>query len=99
MIVTFKSKSYANITMFGDIALRLLELMDFGCTVPGAISASDVPAALANLERGLSFISQEENDADEAEEDQPVISLNTRALPLIDLLKAAQFNNKEIRWE
>ncbi|HAJ92821.1 MAG TPA: hypothetical protein DCO71_09470 [Gammaproteobacteria bacterium] len=27
MLITFSSSAYANITMFGDVALRLLKLM------------------------------------------------------------------------
>ena len=42
MIVTFKTKPYADITMFGDVAIHLLKLMGHSGTVPGAIVAEDV---------------------------------------------------------
>ena len=47
MLVTFHTKAYANITMFGDVAKQLLELLGHSGTIPSAIKAEDVPAALA----------------------------------------------------
>ena len=99
MLVTFKSKSYANITMFGDIGKRMLELMDFGCKIPGGIIASDVSVALKNLELGLQSIPAEINSRQDADDDQPSINLHTRALPLIELLQAAACSDNEVRWE
>jgi hypothetical protein len=49
MLVTFTSKAYADITMFGDIAVTLLKMMGHSGTVPGAILAADLPAALSRL--------------------------------------------------
>jgi hypothetical protein len=49
MLVTFTTKAYANITMFGDVAVTLLKMMGHSGTVPGAILAADVPAALSRL--------------------------------------------------
>ena len=53
MLVTFKTKSYANIVMFGDVGTKMLELMNYGTSIPGAITAEDVSHALSNLQRGL----------------------------------------------
>ena len=50
MLVTFRTKAYPNITMFGDVAKQLLELMGHSGTVPGAVKAEDVPIALQRLE-------------------------------------------------
>ncbi len=49
MLVTFQTKAYAPITMFGDVAVTLIKLMGHSGTVPGAILAEDIPAALARL--------------------------------------------------
>ncbi|MCP4432390.1 MAG: DUF1840 domain-containing protein [Gammaproteobacteria bacterium] len=99
MLVTFKSKSYANITMFGDIAQRMLKLMDFGCKIPGGIVASDVPAALENLQLGLQSIPKEIDTSHDTDDDQPAIGLHTRALPLVELLRAAMSADNDVRWE
>ncbi len=59
MLVTFKSKSYANITMLGNIGMDMLEMMNFGTNVPGGIVATDLAEAeirtiTLTLIRGLS---------------------------------------------
>lgn len=99
MLITFKTKAYANITMFGDVGLGLLELMGFGSSIPGAIDSGDVPAALANLKTALDKMPQQVEPAGDAEEDQPAVSLHTRALPLIELLQAAIAEEAYVRWE
>ena len=53
MIVTFTTKAYTDITMFGDVALSLLNMMGHSGTVPSAILAADVPEALTQLTMNL----------------------------------------------
>ena len=99
VLVTFKSKSYADITMFGEVGLSLLKLMDYGVSVPGAIVAADVGKALVNLQQGLLKI-PEEVAPDEDEDDEPTqVNLPTRALPLIELLQAAYKGENDVRWD
>jgi len=43
MLVTFTTKAYADITMFGDVAVAMLKMMGHSTTVPGAIVAEEVP--------------------------------------------------------
>ncbi|NMS31594.1 DUF1840 family protein, partial [Vibrio parahaemolyticus] len=43
MLITFRCRSHSNVTMFGDIALDMLKMMGHSGTVPGSISAQDVP--------------------------------------------------------
>ena len=99
MLITFKTSAYANITMFGDVGLKMLEMMKFGKAVPGAITAEDVPQALNNLKLGLAKLPQppEETEAEDGNEPDP--SLHTRALPLLELLKAATVDHDLVRWE
>jgi hypothetical protein len=110
MLVTFKTKRYSNITMFGDVAVRLLQLMGHSGTVPGAISAADVPAALARLRAGLADHGKEvvgqkrdaddDRDADEDDDDRkaPKIDLAHRAVPLLELLESAIANEADVMW-
>jgi len=49
MLVTFTTNAHADTTLFGDVALALLKMMGHSATVPGAILAADVPAALSRL--------------------------------------------------
>ena len=99
MLVTFKTKSYANIVMFGDVATKLLEMMDYGTSVPGAIISEDLPKALNNLRRGLESVLEIVEPAGDADDDQPAVSLHTRAVPLIELLQSAIDDQNHVRWE
>jgi Domain of unknown function (DUF1840) len=98
MLVTFITDTYPNITMFGDVALSMLQMMGHSATVPGAIRAEGVPAALSRLtaaidaERSSPLLPNK--DADE-----PVISVAHRALPLINLLTVAAKSKSYVMWK
>ncbi|HNO76177.1 DUF1840 domain-containing protein [Nitrosomonas mobilis] len=98
MLVTFKTDAYANITMFGDVALDMLKIMGHSATVPGAILAADVPAALSRLTAAIDTEKTappvEDKDADE-----PMVSITHRALPLVNLLAAAAKAESNVMWE
>ena len=99
MLVTFRCRAYANITMFGDVAERMLEMMGFGKQVPGAISAEDVAQALQNLRHGLAALPDDPQPAGNEDDDEPSTSLRTRALPLVELLQAASADETPVSWE
>ena len=65
MLVTFRTKAHANITMFGDVAVTLLKLAGHSGTVPSAILAQDIPAALVKLEGGLPLVPMQAQACDE----------------------------------
>jgi hypothetical protein len=99
MLVTFSTSAYADITMFGDVAVRLLRLMGHSGTVPGALLEQDVGAALRRLEAGVAAYEEEApSQATQEESDEPRVSLRTRALPLIDLLRAAEKEKVDVMW-
>jgi hypothetical protein len=102
MLITFRCESYADITMFGDVAKSLLKLMGHSTVVPGAILAEDVPAALFRLKNAIK--------ADQSAMDTPIntggddfdgdaVSLATRAIPLIELLSAAAAAKCDVIWD
>lgn len=97
MLITFSTKAYADITMFGDVALHLIHLMGHSGSVPGAILAEDVPAALGQLRVALAAGPVEDQGTDSDEE--PKVSLNHRALPLIELLTAAASQGCNVMWD
>jgi hypothetical protein len=98
MLVTFTTNAYADITMFGDVALALLKMMGRSATVPGAILAEDVPAALGRLTAAIEAEKASAPAADE-DADEPVVSMAHRALPLIDLLAAAARAKTYVTWK
>ncbi|MBX2823201.1 MAG: DUF1840 domain-containing protein [Gammaproteobacteria bacterium] len=99
MLVTFKSTAYADITMFGEIAMSLLKMMGQSGQVPGAIRAKDLAAARKSLEENVAKLEPEEPErAPDPDEDAP-ISLSTRARPLLALLDASIESNVDVIWE
>ena len=74
--------------MFGDVALAMLKMMGHSATVPGAILAEDVPAALSRLTAAIEAEKASPPIEDE-DADEPVVSMAHPALPLIELLAAA----------
>ncbi|OBP17118.1 hypothetical protein A5320_20775 [Rheinheimera sp. SA_1] len=99
MIVTFHSKDYYPITMFGEAALQLIEKM--GCTpkVPGAIYAEDVPQALWQLQQNLEDLPQDLTATVAAEAAEAQVSLHTRAVPLLEMLRGAAKKQHNISWD
>jgi len=97
MLVTFTTDAYADITMFGDVALAMLKMMGHSPTVPGAILAEDVPAALSRLKAAIDAGKASPPVADK-DEDEPV-SMAHRALPLINLLAAAAKAESNVMWK
>ena len=98
MLVTFTTDAYADITMFGDVALSMLKMMGHSPTVPGAILAADVPVALSKLTAAIDADKVSVPDEDKGV-DEPVVSMANRALPLIDLFTAAAKANKDVMWK
>lgn len=98
MLVTFRTRTHADITMFGDVAKTLLKLMGHSGAVPSAMLADDLPAALARLEAAVAASKASEAKTDPDDED-PKPGLATRALPLIGLLKAAIADHTDVMWD
>jgi hypothetical protein len=87
--------------MFGDVAIKLLKLMGHSGTVPSAIEPEDIPAALTRLKKAIAMeemtsADEGENDDDDPEEEH--VSLRNRALPLIQLLEAAEREKVTVMW-
>ncbi len=101
MLVTFRTNAWANITMFGDVAVTLLKMMGHSGTVPSALLARDVPAALARLKQQLASRATEDDAGtpsgdDDAEEP---VGLALRAHPLIEMLSAAAEQEADVMWQ
>jgi len=102
MLITFKTRAYADVTMFGDVALRLIKLMGRRETVPSAIEPEDIPQALKMLRAGVAAedaAAKEDETENSDDEKEEVVSVHNRALPLIELLQAAHEENVPVMWE
>jgi hypothetical protein len=101
MLVQFDSP-VGRFTMFGDMAVQLLRLMGHSGTIPSAILADDIPAALERLKRGLAEGGPPPADAgdeDDPDRDGPRVSLAQRAFPLIELLERAAADGRDVTWD
>ncbi len=98
MLVTFTTNAYADITMFGDVALAMLKMMGHSTTVPGAIVAEDVPAALSRITAAIEAETASQ-PVEAKDADEPPVSMKNRALPLIGLLAAAAKANTYVMWK
>ena len=58
-----------------------------------------MPGALDNLNKALDMLPPQVESAGEAGEDQPAVSIHTRAIPLVELLQAAVADETYVRWE
>ena len=110
MIVTFKSKASGDLIYFKDVALKLLKLMGRDEKIPSALFTEDVATALAQLQQGLNAIAESEREkAAQTEAEQTnkgqsdtgkaYISLNVRAMPLVEMLQKAQKKQCPVQWE
>jgi hypothetical protein len=100
MLVKFDSEA-GSFTMNGDIAVQLLKAMGHSGTVPSAILAKDIPAALARLKATVAATPAPAESSESEEKDQVEVrvSLRQRAYPLIDLLTRAAEKGAEVMWK
>lgn len=105
MLVTFHSKAWSSVTLFGEVADTLLKMMGHSGAVPGALLAEEIPAAVARLMREVSAAGsrtdekQRARPGDEDAEALPPVTLRQRAYPLIRLLSAAAEKKCDVMWE
>lgn len=104
MLVTIHSKAWSSITLFGDVATRLLQMTGHSGTVPGALLAKDVAAALERLKQALADRGPDDAvdagarvETDDADAPPP-IGLRLRAHPLLELLAAAARQGEDVMW-
>jgi hypothetical protein len=99
MLVRFDSKA-GTITMFGDVAAKLLRMMGQTGAVPGALLAADIPAAAARLRQAVAGESEKTVRREDRKDDaEPAVGLNQRAFPLIDLLERSAKSGADVIWD
>ena len=96
MLVRFDSK-VGMLQMFGDVAKTLLRMMGQSGSVPGAILAKDIPAAVVRLSQGVGMAPKTAEHT--GEDGEPPVNLSQRAFPLIELLERAARAGADVVWE
>ncbi|MDP4535477.1 DUF1840 domain-containing protein [Alkalimonas collagenimarina] len=113
MLITFSCTATSDVTMFGDVAINILKIMGYDEKLPNAMSAKDVPQALAKLKAAIEIekaqqsdevepdkdIDQEQDENEETDDVEPAISLKHRSFPLIKLLNAAIRDECPVMWD
>ncbi|HEX7645688.1 MAG TPA: DUF1840 domain-containing protein [Burkholderiaceae bacterium] len=112
MLVTFKSKAAAEVTMYQEHAKPLLDLINKDVKM-GVITAAEAAAVAAKLEaivqESKAHPTSEEvardivahHAADETDHDHEAsqfVSFATRAYPLLEMIRAAAKGGNDILW-
>ncbi len=104
MLIRFTSDMAGHFIMLGDNALPLLRLMGMSGRDQGAVSGEDLQQALQTLQAGLQRATElaarpaQDNEDDEDEDAVPV-SLQRRALPLLEMLQRAAREDGYVMWQ
>ncbi len=112
MLVTFKSKAAADVLMYEEHAKRILDLLNKDVK-RGVITAAEAPQAVARLEEEIAesrlhsaseevkrdVLSHHGEEGDDNEH-EPVefVSFATRAYPLLEMLRAAKQEGRDVMW-
>lgn len=77
----------------------MLKNMGLSEAIPGAILAEDVPAMLNNLTNAMKANVGSSSESQKSAWDDQSVSQQSRAMPLIELLKAAAEQECNVMWE
>ncbi|MEN3293975.1 MAG: hypothetical protein V7642_3228 [Burkholderiales bacterium] len=112
MLVKFRSKAAADVTMYEEHAKRMLNLLGKDAKL-GIITAAEMPRAISRLEEEIAeskkhpvseemerdVVAHHGDQGDDNEHEQPqYVSFGTRAYPLLEMMRAAQKGNNDVMW-
>jgi hypothetical protein len=105
MLITFKSRSYQEVTMMDDLAKYLLAIVGKQLTERGVISHDETAGAIARLEAaiGVDKAATADHHAEQVASHNEIhgeepVGLAQRAFPLLDMLRAAHRENSDVLW-
>ncbi len=107
MIIKFKSDKAGEFIMMGHVALPLLRMMGGSGNTEGAVSGELLDEALQKLEAALqqaaapraSDSGEKSAEEQDEEEKQSRVSVSTRALPLLEMLRRAKAADGYVMWQ
>lgn len=98
MPIIFRTPTSQRVIMLDQHAEMILKTIHTSGNVPGALYPEAIPAAIEALEAQIKLESQ--NDEESAQtEDSDAVDLQTRSLPLIELMKSAVEKNETVMWD
>lgn len=103
MLIRFTSDVAGHFIMLGDNALPLLRLMGMSGREQGAVSGEDLRQALQTLQAGLQraaeLAARPAQESEDEDEDVVPVSLQRRALPLLEMLQRAAREDGYVMWQ
>ncbi|WP_136413693.1 MULTISPECIES: DUF1840 domain-containing protein [Oxalobacteraceae] len=112
MLVTFKSKAAAEVLMYEEHAKRILDLLNKDVK-RGVLTPGELPQAVSTLEAEIAesrlhplseevhrdVLAHHGEDWDDNEH-EPVefVSFATRAYPLLEMMRAAKNEGRDVMW-
>lgn len=111
MLIVFHSKSSAEVLMFSQHALPILQAAgksfdDDELPQRGVITRAQLPAAVEGIERAMAITKEtdENPDTDDDNDDKvhPInepVSFRRRAYPLLAMLRLANEKQEDVIWE
>lgn len=111
MLVTFKSKAAAEVLMYEEHAKRILDLLHKDVK-QGIITAAEAPQAIKTLEAEIAecrmhpaseevqrdVTAHHGEEGDDNEHEHEFVSFATRAYPLLEMLRAAKREGRDVVW-
>lgn len=105
MLITFKSDAHSDVIMFGNVGQHMLRI--FGkdpLDARGIVTVAQLPGAIASLQTAIeadreSARQRPKGEAGVSQAAEPMISVATRAVPLLTLLQHAEHAGVAVTWE
>lgn len=97
MPVIFSTPTSHRIFMFDKDAQIMLKAMNTSGNIPGALFPEMIAEALRALQERVQVESHSEEE--QANDDDAPVGINTKALPLIELMQRAIEKNEKFLWE
>jgi hypothetical protein len=94
MLYKFKSKASGDVIMTGPHGDQLLRLLGREPAARGILLPQDLPQAITALEAAVAA----EEPAGDSDEARARITLRQRAWPLLEMMRRARAQGKEIVW-
>jgi hypothetical protein len=111
MLIKFTSKAAPEVLMYKEHAKRILDLLHKDAD-RGVITAAEAPQAVAILEKEIAEsrlhpqtdevqrdVKAHHRDQEDTDHEEPeLVSFSTRAYPLLEMLRAARDQSRDVLW-
>jgi len=98
MLVRFSSKKQS-LSMHEADAKQMIKMMGMSGSIPSAIDAKSLPAAIAALQQSLSNQTGNDDDNNTGNNADTNVNIDVRAQPLMQMLKNAEKKSESVMWE